>query len=269
MENKCEIFLDLGNDQSLSELKKRVFEEELKEINDKHPLKENDIDIYVTYFTKNEDDLEAGFFVRNGLGSNLSMEEIPLVIMDDKENPVMSQNFNFKDEGLIKSHGARHFTVNFKIPQGVAFDESRDYTIKFNTSVQMKAFNSVDTEIENMPTNLSFEQESALKDFAHNLPTLKANEFSISLFKLEFTPEDDIRCTLLFRNGNAKPVKVEKLPVCIFDGSGNLISRKVFAGITELDNINPGRAKVVSFLFKQAEVRPGRFDFTKCRVEFK
>ena len=269
MENKCEIFLDLGNNQSLSELKKRVFEEELKEINDKHPLKENDIDIHVTYFTKNDDDLEAGFFVRNGLKSNLSMEEIPLVIMDDKENPVMSQNFNFKDEGLIKGHGARHFTVNFKIPEDVVFDESKDYTIKFNTTKQMKAFNSVDTEIENMPANLSFEQESVLRDFAHNLPTLRANEFSISLFKLEFTPEDDIMCTLLFRNGNTKPVKVEKLPVSIFDGTNNLICRKVFANVPELDSINPGKAKVVSFLFKQAEVRPGRFDFTKCRVEFK
>ncbi|MDF2882329.1 MAG: hypothetical protein K0R54_2886 [Clostridiaceae bacterium] len=269
MENKCEIFLDLGNDQSLSELKKRVFEEELKEINDKHPLKDNDIDIYVTYFTKNEDDLEAGFFVRNGLSTNLSLEEIPLVIMDDKENPIMSQNFNFKDEGLIKSHGARHFTVNFKIPEGVAFDESKDYSLKFNTSVQMKAFNSVAADIENIPTNLSFEQESALKNFANGLPTLKANEFSVSLFKLEFTPEDDIRCTLLFRNGNAKPVKVEKLPVCIFDGAGTLISRKVFSNASELENINPGKSKVVSFIFKQAEVRPGRFDFAKCRVEFK
>lgn len=269
MENNLDIILDLGHDLSLSQLKKRVYEEELKVINKKHSLKENDVDINVTYFLKNENNLEAGLFIRNGSNQNLYFEEIPLAVQHYKGSSILSQKFNFKDSGIIKGHGARPFVVNFQIPEGVVFDETKDYGIKFNDVNEMKAFNSVATDIENIPTSLSFEQESALKNFANNLPTLKANEFSVSVFKLEFTPEDDIVCILLFRNGNVKPVKVEKLPISIFDETGALIGRSVFSDVAELSHIAPGKAKVLSFLFNKGEVKPGRFDFSKCKVEFK
>jgi len=71
MENIIDIKLSLEEIDSGSTLKTTVYTEELKEINAKNPLGENKVDINKTYFMKNDNMLEVGFFIRNGLKQNL------------------------------------------------------------------------------------------------------------------------------------------------------------------------------------------------------
>lgn len=268
MGNNLDILLSLGDIDSISKLKTRVYEEELKEINAKKPLEENKIDIYKTYFVKNENTLEVGFFIRNGLTQNLSLEEIPLAILDSKGEEIITQSFNFKEYGIIPGHCARPFTVNFEITNETCFNEKEEHNLKFSALDNMNAFHSVPTEIENIPTNLIFEEEKALRDFANALPTLKENEFTISVYTLTYNPAGGINCILILRNGKNEEARLEKLPISVINEEGVTIARNIFEDKEGIVKINPKKSKYISFEFKLADVLPGRYDLAKCKVMY-
>ena len=269
MKENIDIILSLNEMDSTSSLKTTVYTEELKQINAKHPLGENKVDINQTYFMKNDNMLEVGFFIRNGLKQNLSMEEMPITIHDSKGDEILTQSFNFKKSGIIPSCCGRPFCVNFKLPEGFIFDETKEHNIKFNAIDNLKAFQSVATEIENMPSNLTFEQEKAIRDFENSLPTLKAKEFSISVYNIRYNDNGGIVCELLLRNGNDKEAKLEKLPISIIDENGSTIARNVFAKEEGLAKVSPKKSEIMSFEFKFPESNASKFDLSKCRVEYK
>lgn len=268
MENNLDILLSLGDIDSISKLKTRVYEEELKEINAKKPLEENKIDIFKTYFVKNENTLEVGFFIRNGLTQNLSLEEMPLAIIDEKGNEILSQSFNFKEYGIIPGLSARPFAVNFEMTDGTCFNEKEEHSLKFSALDNLSAFPSVPTEIENMPTNLIFEEEKALRDFANALPTLKENEFTISVYNVTYTPAGGINCSLILRNGKNEEASLEKLPISVVNEEGMTIARNIFEDKEGIVKISPKKSKFINFEFKSTDVMPGRYDLAKCRVMY-
>jgi len=269
MENIIDIKLSLEEIDSGSTLKTTVYTEELKEINDKNPLGENKVDINKTYFMKNDNMLEVGFFIRNGLKQNLSMEEMPITIQDYKGDPILTQSFNFKNFGVIPSYCGRPYCVNFELPEGIIFDETKEHNVKFNAIDKLKAFQSVATEIENMPTGYTFEQEKELRDFENALPTLKAKEFSISVYDIKYNANNAIVCKLLLRNGNDKEANLEKLPISIIAEDGSTIARNVFSSEQGLAKISPKKSEIMSFEFKPLENNLGKYDLSKCTVEYK
>lgn len=269
MENNLDIILSLEEIDSGSTLKTTVYNEELKEINAKHPLGEDKVDINQTYFMKKDNILEVGFFIRNGLKQNLSIEELPITIQDSKGDTILTQSFNFKKSGVIPSYSGRPYSVNFELPEGINFDEAELHSLKFNAIDNLKAFQSVATEIENIPINYTFEEEKALRDFEESLPTLKTKEFSISVYNIKYSNNNGIVCNLLLRNGNDKEAKLEKLPISIVDENGITIARSVFSNEKGLAKISPKKSEIMSFEFKSTQIKPGTYDFSKCRIEYK
>jgi len=268
MENNSDILLSLGYIDSVSKLKTRVYEEELKELNTKKPLEENKIDINQTYFVKTDNNLEVGFFIRNGLTQNLSIEEMPLVILDAKGEEIMTQSFNFKEFGVIPARSARPFAVDFIIPEGIVFNEEEEHGLKFSALDNMNAFHSVSTDIENMPTDLVFEEEKALRDFANGLPTLKADEFTISVYNITYSDDGGLVCALILRNGKDGEAKLEKLPISIVNEEGTTIARNVFENPEGIVKISAKKSKFISFKFEASQVVPGRYDLSKCQVMY-
>lgn len=269
MENIIDIQLSLEAIDSGSTLKTTVYEQELKEINAKNPLGENKVDINQTYFMKNDNLLEVGFFIRNGLKQNLSMEEMPITIQNSKEEEILTQSFNFKKYGVLPSYSGRPYCVNFELADGITFDETQEYSLKFNAIDKLKAFQSVATEIENIPLGYTFEQEKALRDFESSLPTLKAKEFSISVYNIEYNANNAIVCKLLLRNGNDKEAKLEKLPISVIDENGVIVARNIFSSEQGLAKVSPKKSEIMSFEFKPVENSLGKYDLSKCRVEYK
>ena len=268
MENNSEILLSLGYIDSISKLKTRVYEEELKEINSKKPLEENKIDINQTYFVKTDNNLEVGFFIRNGLTQNLSIEEMPLAVLDAKGDVIIAQKFNLKQFGIVPPRCARPFSVDFIIPEEVLFNESEEHGLKFGELEKMNAFHSVSTEIENLPTNLIFEEEKAIRDFANGLPTLKTDEFTISVYNINYSDDGGLICALILRNGKDGEAKLEKLPISIVNEEGITIASNVFENIEGIVKISPKKSKFISFKFESSQVIPGRYDLSKCKVMY-
>jgi len=266
MDSNSNIILSLVGEDSVSKLKIQVFEEELKEINSKFPLSENQVDIKQTYFLKKDNTIEVGFFIRNSLKSSISIEEMPLSFQDNNGRILLSKNFNFKDYGVIPPYSARPYTINFEIDKNFNFDEHEKYIIKFGDVANFNAFSSVSTEIENIPFDIPFEEEKAIKDFANELSTLKVDEFSISLYSLAYGDNGGLSCVLLLRNGSSNIANVEKLPISIINENGLIIARKVFDDEKSQIKISPEKSKLINFEFNQYEVSKERCNLSKCKV---
>jgi SLAP domain-containing protein len=269
MENNINVELSLTGEDSTSELKKTVYGMELEEISSKFPLMKNEIDIKQTYITRIEDRLEVGFFIRNGLGSELVLEHVLLEVQDNKGNKVGSKLVNFKDYEPIPACSARHFIVNFKLRNSDNYIEGEDYTVNFAQSAKLEAIPTVLTEIENMPINLSFEEEKLIRDFADSLETLRVDAFDISVYNLYYKDNGGIQFVLLMRNGKDETVSLASLPVSIINDSDITIAHKVFENKKGLLNVSPRKSKLLKLEFNMLEVPAEKYDLAKCKVRYK
>lgn len=267
MNNK--IVLNLGESNSNSKLNALIFEEELKEINLKHPLEENQIDIKSTYFLKNANDLEVGFFIRNGLSQNIAFEHIPLIVQDANGNIIAANELHLKVNEIIPAYSARPFDIKFQLSCEVQQNNLNELTIKFGKLESLNAFHSVFTEVKDIPIELEFEEERAMKEFARELKTIKSGEFDVTLYKLNYKNKSELDCILFFRNATNKEIKLERFPIRIINEKEELIAQKIFKDKDGLIKLSSNQSKFMTFEFSQSELLGNTADISKCRVLYK
>lgn len=269
MEEHVDIKLYLENAESVSDLQKTVYQEELNEINEKFPIKKGDMDIRSTFFLKGENTIEVGFFIRSGVDSELSLEDMLLNIEDTNGKIIARKNYNFKDHGVIPKFSGKPFEISFDLADSSLYDESKEYIIKFGAINNVESFGSVETNIENIPENMPFEMEKALRDFERSLPTLKTGEFSISMYELKYNRNRDLCCTLLLRNGGSSEINIQKLPLSIYDKDKKVIARALFGNEEGIVKVNPGKSMIMTFMFPPKAVTAGIHELEGCTVEYK
>src|SRR3712207_217521 len=90
--NKIKLSLSLKpeDDAIISKVQKEIIEEDLERF---EYIKENDINISTSYVFDDGENLEASIFLRNGLNKNINFDIVPLSLIDDEGNVVLSQVF--------------------------------------------------------------------------------------------------------------------------------------------------------------------------------
>lgn len=261
--------LSLKGEEYISELRKKVYEDELREINLKFPLYENEIDIKQSYIIKNDNNLEVGFFIRNGLIKNIAIEVVSLVVEDKQGNCVLSKVFNFKNYGTIPPLSAKPYVVNFEFNDNVNIIDGEEYTIKLDDANNYKLFSSVETKIDNMPLDISFDEEQEIRNYANNLETLKQDRIDISIYKLSYTKIQGIECSVIIRNGYNKDINFEKLPITILNEDGEVVARKLFESTDDSLKVSAKKSIFIKFIMFPDDVLDKNADLSKCRIECK
>lgn len=258
------IKLHLPEDAGISSLKKKVFQEELRKINKKYPMEANQINISKIYILDNKNTLEVGLFIRSTVKTDIALEELHLGLENKDKEIIVSQRFNFKEFGTIPSYSGIPLILKFNTGDNYQFDNIEDYSIKFLNIEELQGFSSVNAEIEDLPTNLSFEEEKELLDFLYNLKTLKADEVTFSIFKLSQESSGNIVAHILVRNGYKKEAKVEKLPLTILDESKNVIATNVFSNTDGIVKVNPHKVKLLKLTIESSNILVNDYDLSKC-----
>lgn len=267
--NLVNVQLSLTGEEYTSELRRNIYEEELKEINSKFPLKENNIDIRQNYFIRNDNTIEVGFFIRNALKSSVSFEKTPLILQDKDGNKILAETFDFKGHGVIPGLSAKPFVVKFEINDSININDGEEYTIKFDEANIFNAFSSVKTEIENIPLDISFDEEQGIRDFANNLETLKKDQIDISLYKLSYTKIKGIECSVVIRNGYDRDINIEKLPIRVLNEDGEVVARRLFESTENSLKLSAKKSIFIKFIMFPDEVIDKNVDLSKCRIECK
>jgi SLAP domain-containing protein len=269
MNDKINVTLSLPERETVSNLKMQIYNEDLKSLNNKFPLYKNQVDIKKTYIISNGKILEVGFFVRNGLENKLSVEVVPIVVRDSKGKTIVAEKINLKEFGVIPPLSARPYTGNFQMEYEVSSEELEKCDIDFFDVNRLEAYNSVPTEIDDLPMYMSFEEEQEIKEFIRKLPTLKEDDFTLSVFKLNQDESGNLICSFLLRNGHNSEASLEKIPISIVNEFNETIARRVFENKSGFIKIGSRKSKFFTIEFKSNEINGENYDVSKCKVVLK
>jgi|GEM_PF-1383259 len=249
---------------TVSDFQREFIKEELDEL---PPILEGEINIASTYIFDMEDKFEAGIYIRNGLNRPVNLELVPLNILDKNNNIVAAKTFNLKELGVVPPMSARPWKLYFE-KEIVKVDtlNKDDFQIVFAMNIQAKE--TVNIEIENIPENINSREKQKYKDFLNGLPSIAANEVSISTYGLTRDQEDNLNITLLIRNGAINEINLEKLPIRIIAEDGQEVAGGVFDLQGQAIKVSPRKAVLHRFIFPSNALLSEEFDVSKCKVIF-
>jgi SLAP domain-containing protein len=264
MGNNVNINLSLDEKDTMSSLKTQVFKDELKNINANYPLSENQVDVKQIYLFKKENSIEVGFFIRNGFKNKILIENTPVVLQDANGNIISSKVINLKKFGTIPPYSARPYNINFEINE--SFNDKCEYIIKFDDKNIYNIFSTVYNEIDNIPVDITFDEENLINNFVNDLPALRTDEFTISVYKIIYNDNNRLEIVLLLRNGTNKSVNFDKLPISIVDENGLTIARKIFLSPEHEHIINPKKSRFIRLEF---DISKEAYDLSNCIIVYK
>lgn len=243
-ELKLELSLKEEMEERISDLQKEYILDDLKDL---PPVKENDINISTTYIFDNGDGYEASIFVRNGLKSKINFDKLPLLIVDQNNNVLASKIFDMKDLGDIPPCSVRPCKVLFD-KNCLLVDKIPKSKCKVVFSTNIKAINSVKVEYENLPENISPSYKKILENYLENLPIVEKGQVSMSVYSVKYNEEDKkIYVTIVIRNGTEKKIRIEKIPMTLFDDKNKKVTSTVFD--TKGLEISESKASIYNFVF--------------------
>lgn len=227
----------------MSDVQKEILEDEIAELSS---IQEGQLNVSGIYAYDTGEKLEVKAYIRNGLSKKIVLEQIPLVITNSKGEILAYQIFNLQSLGEIPEHTARPLKILFE-RKNIFVDKipMDDWELGFDTRI--KAERNVKVHFEGLPKEIDIEDKLVYDKFLRGLPDLREGQFSISPFSVGIQKDGNMLVTVVMRNGNSKPISIDKIPVSLKDPKGNVVKSNLF----ELNKftVSPLKAKLCNFMF--------------------
>lgn len=260
-----ELYLDEDYQRKISDVQKEYLEEELREVITS--VKEGQINIAGIYAFDQGDEVEVKAYLANGLSKNINFEDVPIYIINSKNEKLAYQIFDLSGEGDIPSGKAIPVKLNFK-KENVFVDKipQDDWKLVFGSN-DVKGVRYVNIELESIPEGIEESEIKVFQEFLESLPKLERGQGSISVFTITQYENGDLLMTLLVRNATDEAVTMTKMPITLKTEEGETI----LSGVFEIENftVNPYKARVLSLIFKKEVINIEEdFDLSTCKIIF-
>jgi accessory Sec system S-layer assembly protein len=197
--------------------------------NELEPLKPNQISlsgIDIDIEEANGSWLVKAFF-RSSLDQKISVGSVELLLLDENDKTLASQEFDLNELGEIPARSARPWVFVFtKDNVFVEQPPADNWKLAFN--VQSMVPHKLELE-QAWEDGLTPEQKEGLAKVVEGLPKLKPREVNISGFQVKKQEDGSIAASVFIRNGHSKQINIEKLPLELIDAAGDLIARGSFS----------------------------------------
>ncbi|MCY6355124.1 SLAP domain-containing protein [Clostridium sp. ZS2-4] len=260
---ELELSIQSSKEEIMSNLQKEVIKEELEGFD---PIKENDVNISTSYIFDLGDKLEASVFFRNGLGGKINFDKVPLIIIDGDGNKVASEIFSLKALGYIPPYSARPWKLYFS-KQNILIDKTpcQDWKVAFDSNLQ--ALKTVKVVYEDMPKDMDMMVQKHLNDYLDSLTLLKKDQITINTYNAEIKDNNKINITILVRNGSDNKIKIEELPITLYDKDKKVIC-SISLALKKLE-VNPLKARFYKLIINFDAEKYSEYNFENLYVEFK
>lgn len=260
-----ELYLDEDSQRKISNVQKEYLEEELREVITS--VKEGQINIAGIYAFDQGDEVEVKAYLANGLSKNINFEDVPIYIINSKNEKLAYQIFDLSGEGDIPSGKAIPVKLNFK-KENVFVDKilQDDWKLVFGSN-DVKGVRYVNIELESIPEGIEESEIKVFQEFLESLPKLERGQGSISVFTITQYENGDLLMTLLVRNATDEAVTMTKMPITLKTEAGETI----LSGVFDIENftVNPYKARVLSLIFKKEVINIEEdFDLSTCKIIF-
>lgn len=254
--------IDPEIEAGISDLQKEIIQDDL---NNFQSVKKNDVNIGTVYVFDNGEKVEASVFIRNGLGQAVNFSKVPLCITDEKNNVLGEEVVELKYIGDIPARTARPAKIYFS-RENIDINKlsSSKCKVVFNKPVEVAPV--VKVQYEGLSRQISGQLARQLEQYLRDLPVLRKGELSINNYDINIQ-QDKIYITLVMRNGTDKKVRLEKLPITVYDADKNVI----FSNIFELEKleISPAKARVCNFVVNYDGIQKSGFNLNGLSIEYK
>lgn len=260
---KLKLSIDSKKEDIISNLQKDIIKEDLERF---EPIKENDINISTSYVFDLGDKLEASVFFRNALNRKINFDKVPLSLVDNNGNIITNEIFSLRELGDIPPNSARPWKLYFS-KENITLNDtpSSEWKVVFGKNVQ--ALNTVKVTYEDMKDNIDVVMKNHFQSYLESLPLLKKGQISINTYNAMLSDDEKINIVILVRNGTNKKVKLEKLPVTVYDKDKRVIC-SLYLDLKFLE-VNPSKAKLYKLVINFDREKYSEYDFEKLYVEFK
>lgn len=247
----------------ISDIQKSYLEEEMNETIPE--IKEGEIGVFGVYAFKEGEKLEVKIYIVNGLERPINFEEVPLYIINSKNEQLAYQVFDLSEMGDIPPCSSRPWKIYFdkenlfvkEIPQD-------DWEMALNTNAKVVKYLKI--ELEKIPDGMDKTEVDTFNKFMNSLPKLESGQVSVSLFTVTQYKNNNLLMTLLVRNATNEAIKLEQIPVTIKTADGRTALSGVF-GLEDFE-INSHKARILSLIFKRELLLEEEVDLTTCSVTF-
>lgn len=264
MADEVDLKLDLGEAESIrvSDLQKEFLQDELDEM---PPVKTGDVNIHPVYFVPEDNGLEVKVFFRNGLKSKINFDKLPILVVDNEGNTVAKKIFDLRGMGDISPLSAMPWKLYFAKEDIIApIKDYKNLKVLFDTN--LKAFKSVNVKVNDLPEDVGASDKRKLDNILKSLPILQEGTFSVSGVEVNVSEEGNVSILVVMRNGADKSVKVQVLPISLYDKEDKVVA----SGNFQLENcvVDAKSAKLMNFMFLKQDVLAEDYDLSQFKVRF-
>lgn len=235
--------------------------------NELEPLKPNQISlsgIEIDVEPSTENWLVKAFF-RSSLAQTIQMEEVELLVLNEDEEVVATQQFELSELGEIPGKSARPWVFVFD-KENTTTEEppAENWTLAFN--IQSMVPHRLDLA-DSWEAGLSQEQKDSLQKIVSDLPKLGPKEVNFVGFQVKVDEDGSIPASVFIRNGHSKGINLEQLPLELLDANNEVVASGTFQ--LEDFTVNANTTKPWTFIFPKDLVQKENPDFSRWVIRVK
>ncbi|MGG1572288.1 accessory Sec system S-layer assembly protein [Fictibacillus sp. NRS-1165] len=214
-------------------------------------LKPNQISISKIDVAADDGSFMVNAFIRNTLSKSIRFEEVTLLLLDAEGTVFARKTFDLELMGDLPAGACQPWIFLFSEEDltGNVFPADNDWKIAFELKKKAPSEHQLMLH-ESWENSLNDVQKTRLYEMVSNLPPLTAGEINFMGIEARMADNSDLSVTLLIRNGSDKDIKVEQLPLCFEDGSGELTAKGAFQ-LTDFE-VKANTSKPWTFIFPEA-----------------
>lgn len=229
--------------------------------NDLPSLKPNQLSLSGIELFQMPKDIIVSAFVRSSLPKEITIGELPLILLDENKEIIAKRVFDGSELGKIPAESSMPWYFSFPKETLKKKDFSnKNWTLAFDLSYSK---HRLDLD-ENWEKSLPQKEKEKLQKLVDQLPKLKENELNMTGLTAKITENGDLQVIVLIRNGNEKDIKLEKVPLRVTDATGDIVAEGGFS--LEDFTIKANTTKPWAFIFPAKLIKKDNMDLSRWTV---
>ena len=228
--------------------------------NEADPLEPNQLSIMVIDYFVRSGAIDVRALIRHSLDKPIQLQKTLIVMMNDKHEVIGEEAFNLSNLGELPACSSRPFTFRFNKKE---LKESIDEQKRISLGFKLQPKHQLDLSEEHKQ-QFTKAQISYLEKIVKSAPNLKDGEFNIMPTSHEFLEDESLAISLLLRNGSNSSVKLEQLPLQVYDNDHQIVAKGAFT--LEDFEVKANTSKLHTFIFPKDAIILNDSDLSQFTV---
>jgi accessory Sec system S-layer assembly protein len=230
--------------------------------NELPPLKRNQLSLSGIEWNEQPNGIAVFAFVRNTVERDISLGDVPLLLLNEKNELKARDTFKLKELGSLPADSSRPWTFLFpsaSLNNGVEL-RKENWSIAFDLTSRTHKLELDEKWEKTLPE----EQKENLKKIVKKLGDPAKNELNFTGLSATTLENGNLTISLLIRNGYDRNVNIEKLPLQLIDATGELVAQGQF-NVGDFE-VKANTTKPWTFVFPASLIQKDNPDFSKWSV---